>query len=216
MLLNDNIRNQVQNRLRSLAGPVRLVVFTQEVECAHCRENRQLAEEVAALAPDKVAIEVHNLITEPEKAKQFNVDKVPAIAVVGNRDYGIRFYGVPAGFEFSTFVAAIELAASGDSRLQPASITKLATVSTPVDLMVFTTLTCPACPAAAMLAHRIAVASDKVTASVIDAAEFPHLANLYSVMAVPKVVVNRSHSFTGALPEEKFVAEVINGTVATK
>ncbi len=216
MLLNDNVKNQVLSRFNAITNPVRLVVFTQEVECAHCRENRQLAEEVAALAPDRVAIEVHNLITEPDKAQQFNVDKVPAIAVVGNKDYGIRFYGVPAGFEFSTFIAAIELAASGDSRLKPASLTRLTTLSAPVEIMVFTTLTCPACPAAAMLAHRIAVASDLVTASVIDAAEFPHLANLYNVMAVPKIVVNRSHSFTGALPEEKFVAEVINGAVATR
>jgi glutaredoxin-like protein len=204
----------VAERLKGLPSPIRLVVFTQEMECEHCRENRQLAEEVAALAPDKVRLEVYNLITDPEQARELGVDKVPAICVVGSRDYGIRFYGVPAGFEFSTFVAAIELAAGGDSRLKPESKSKLAGLTQAADVMVFTTLTCPACPAAASLAHRLAVESDKVTASVIDAAEFPQLVNLYGVMAVPKVVINRGHSFEGALPEDRFVEEVLKGAAA--
>jgi hypothetical protein len=61
------------------------------------------------------------------------------------------------------------------------------------------------------LAHRFALESDMVTASVVDAGEFPVLANLYSVMAVPKTVVNRTHQFEGAMPEEKFLEEVLRG-----
>jgi hypothetical protein len=73
------------------------------------------------------------------------------------------------------------------------------------------TLSCPVCPSAAALAARLAVESDKVSVSVIDASEFPHLASLYGVMAVPKTVVNRGHSFEGARPEEAFVDELLKG-----
>ena len=214
MLLSDSIRNQTAARLKALPNPVRLVVFTQEMECRFCGENRQLAEELSALS-DKVKLEVYNLVTDAEKAKEFAVDKVPAVCVVGAKDYGIRFYGVRLGFEFSSLVAAIELVSDGDPHLKPETLQKLAGLAGPVELQVFATLTCPVCPLAVNLAHRLALASEKVTASVIDSAEFPQLANLYNVMAVPKTVVNKRHAFEGALPEDRFVEEVLKGTAAS-
>jgi alkyl hydroperoxide reductase subunit AhpF len=75
----------------------------------------------------------------------------------------------------------------------------------------FVTLTCPVCPGAAVTAARFALESDKVSLSIIDAAEFPQLAGLYNVMAVPRTVVNRGHSFEGALPEDRFVDEILQG-----
>lgn len=214
MLLNDTIKRQAESRLKALPNPARLVVFTQEMECALCRENRQLVEELAALAPEKLRLDVYNLMTDPDRAREFNVDKVPAICVVGERDHGIRFYGVPAGFEFSSFIAAIELVAGRDSRLKPETRARLAVLTAPVDIQVFATLTCPACPMAVTLAHRLALESDRVTAAVIDSAEFPQLAALHGVMAVPKTVVNRGHAFEGALPEERFVEAVLKGAAA--
>jgi glutaredoxin-like protein len=211
MLMNDSVRRQAEARLKALPNPVRLVVFTQEMECALCRENRQLVEELAALAPEKLRLDVYNLITDPDRAREFGVDKVPAICVVGERDHGIRFYGVPAGFEFTSFLAAIELVAGRDSRLAPATRQQLAALAQPVDLQVFVTLTCPACPSAVTLAHRLALESDRVTAAAVDSAEFPQLAALHGVMAVPKTVVNHAHAFEGAMPEEQFVAEVLKG-----
>jgi alkyl hydroperoxide reductase subunit AhpF len=75
----------------------------------------------------------------------------------------------------------------------------------------FVTLTCPVCPGAAATAARFALESDQVSLSIIDAAEFPQLAGLYDVMAVPRTVINRTHSFEGAMPEERFIDEVLRG-----
>jgi predicted DsbA family dithiol-disulfide isomerase len=58
---------------------------------------------------------------------------------------------------------------------------------------------------AVQLAHRCAVESELVRADMIEASEFPHLANRYGVYAVPKVVMNERVSFEGALPEKAFV-----------
>ena len=173
-----------------------------------------MAEEVAALAPDKVQLEVWDFATDTEKARELNIERVPAIAVLGEKDYGIRFYGVPAGFEFTTFIAALELVAGRDSGLKPETRARLKTLTKPVDLYVFATLTCPVCPLATSLAHRLAIESDFITASVIDSAEFPELAAQYSVMAVPRMVVNKGYSFEGALPEDRFVEEVLKGATA--
>lgn len=207
-LLSDAVRKQAQQMLAPMVNPVRLVVFTQEMECAHCRENRLVAEETATLS-DKLSVEVVNFILDKEKVEQFRVERVPAICVVGEKDYGIRFYGVPAGFEFTSLLNAILLASKGDSGLKPETRQKLAAITQPVDLSVFVTLTCPYCPMQVGMAHRFAIESEHISAAAIDSAEFVPLAQLYSVMAVPKTVINRRHQVDGALPEEKLLEAVL-------
>ena len=69
------------------------------------------------------------------------MDKVPATAVRDGKDYGIRFYGLPAGYEFSTLLDAIVEVSKGDSRLRPESREKLAKIAQPVHLEVFVTPT---------------------------------------------------------------------------
>jgi hypothetical protein len=52
-----------------------------------------------------------------------------------------------------------------------------------------------------MLAHHLAIASDLVTADMIEAIEFPHLSQKYSVMGVPRSVINETVHQEGAAPE---------------
>ena len=59
------------------------------------------------------------------------------------------------------------------------------------------------------LAQHMAVASDRVTATAIEANEFPDLSRAYRVMAVPKIVMNERVEFEGALPEPQFLAAVL-------
>ena len=58
----------------------------------------------------------------------------------------------------------------------------------------------------------MAMASDKVTADVIEATEFPELSQQYDVMGVPKIVINDRVEFTGAQPEPKFLAAIAQAT----
>jgi predicted DsbA family dithiol-disulfide isomerase len=59
------------------------------------------------------------------------------------------------------------------------------------------------------LAQQLAVESDLVTADLVEVTEFPHLAQRYSVRAVPRTVVNETASIEGALPESEFVRAVV-------
>lgn len=59
------------------------------------------------------------------------------------------------------------------------------------------------------LAQHMAVASDRVRATAIEATEFPDLSRAYRVMAVPKVIINERIQFEGALPEREFLAAVL-------
>jgi predicted DsbA family dithiol-disulfide isomerase len=59
------------------------------------------------------------------------------------------------------------------------------------------------------LAQQLAVESDLITADLVEVTEFPHLAQRYSVRAVPRTVVNETASIEGALPESEFVRAVV-------
>ena len=113
---DDKVAQQVKAALADLASPVTLKVFTQEFECDYCKETRTLAEEVAAQSP-KVTVEVYDFVKDKALADSLGIDKIPAMAVVGAKDYGIRLFGVPAGYEFTTLIEAIKLAGSGESGL---------------------------------------------------------------------------------------------------
>jgi predicted DsbA family dithiol-disulfide isomerase len=55
----------------------------------------------------------------------------------------------------------------------------------------------------------MAIASDRVTATAIEATEFPDLSRSYRVSAVPKIVINDRVEFEGALPEPQFLDAVL-------
>jgi len=54
----------------------------------------------------------------------------------------------------------------------------------------------------------MAVESDRVTADVIEAMEFPDLARRYGVRGVPKIVINDRAEFVGALLEAEYLAQI--------
>lgn len=191
-----------------LKNPVKLVNFTQELECQYCRETRQVLEEVASLS-DKITLVVHNFAIDRAIAEKYAIDKIPATVIEGDADHGIRLYGIPSGYEFTSLVEGIMDVSGGDSGLAPETRAKVATVTQPVHLQVFVTVTCPHCPPAVRTAHKLALENSNITADMIEAVEFPHVAQKYNVMGVPKIVVNDRVMFEGALPEAEFVDRVL-------
>ena len=139
-ILRDDDAVEIRERLAGMVEPVKLVHFTQELNLEYGRETKMLLEEVAALS-DKLTLDVHNFLIDKEQVAEYGVDKVPATVVRNGRDFGIRFYGIPAGYEFSTFLDAILSVSRNDSALSPQSKEKLATVTQPLHLEVFVTPT---------------------------------------------------------------------------
>jgi alkyl hydroperoxide reductase subunit AhpF len=139
-LLREQDAVEVQNRLKAMTAPVRLVHFTQELNLEYGRETRQLLEELSGLS-DQLSLETHNFLLEKETAAQYGVDKVPATVVRNGKDYGIRFYGLPGGYEFGSLLEAILMVSQGDSGLSAESRQKLAALTQPLHLQVFVTPT---------------------------------------------------------------------------
>jgi glutaredoxin-like protein len=207
-----------QERLKTTFGemlrPVRLLFFTQTLGCETCLQTKQILDELPVLS-DKIAIEEVNFVLEPDRARQYGIDRVPAVAVVGQdeagaeRDSNIRFLGTPAGYEFMSLVQAVLLVGGRPSMLSEASLKLVAGVTTPTKMHVFTTPTCPHCPRAVTVAHEMAFANPNITAFAVEATEFPDLARRYAVTGVPKTVVNDSVEILGALPPDAFVEQAL-------
>ena len=139
-MLKDEDKEQVQKQLEELANPVQLVMFTQTVDCESCAETEALVEEVASLS-DKVEAVIYDFVTDKKQADDYLVDKIPAIAVVGEKEYGVRFYGIPMGYEFASLIEAIKNVSSGEPELSDTTKEALAEIDEPVHLQVFVTPT---------------------------------------------------------------------------
>jgi glutaredoxin-like protein len=210
-LLSEQDQEHLRNEFAGLQTPVKLIVFTQEFECQYCRETRQIAEEVADLS-DQISVEVYDFVADKEIAEQYNIDKIPAtIVMVGGDepvDYGIRYYGIPSGYEFSSLIHDILMVGEGDAQLAEETKQWLAELTEPVHFQVFVTPTCPYCPQAVLLAHKMAMASEFVTADMVEATEFPHLSMKYNVMGVPRTVINEDTHIEGAVPEHMLLTKM--------
>jgi glutaredoxin-like protein len=203
-----------------IARPVRLLFFTQTLGCETCLQTRQILDELPLLS-DKITIEEVNLVLDRDKAMQYAIDRVPAVAVVGQdesgaeRDSNIRFLGAPSGYEFASLIQAVLLVGGRASTLSAESLALIAAVSSPVTVRVFTTPTCPHCPRAVSAAHEMAFANPNITAYAVEATEFPDLARLYHVTGVPKTVVDDARDaagpieILGALPPDDFVSQAL-------
>jgi glutaredoxin-like protein len=199
-MLKDADRKAVAKRFEEIKEAVKIVMFTQETECEYCSATRELALELAKLS-DKLSVEVLDFVEDKARADELKVDKIPALAIMGEKDYGIRFFGVPAGYEFSTLIEDIVMVGKREHGLPEDVVKELAKVDSPVHMQVVVSPTCPYCPRAVLVAHRFAMASDMIRGDMVEGSEFPHLVVKYGVQGVPHTVINEEHSFVGALPE---------------
>jgi len=108
--------------------------------CIYCKETGEILQEVVSLS-DKIKLEVHEFDNERELARQHGVGRVPAILLRGAGKGTARYFGIPAGHEFGTFVNAIIDLSGGQAQLSSQTIEKLNTLDQKVLIQVFVTPT---------------------------------------------------------------------------
>ena len=215
-LLSERDRLTVRARLASITQPVTLLFFTQTIGAPDSVVvARQILNDVAGLS-DLIRVAEVNFVLEKDRVADYGIVGVPAIVLLRNdQDTRMRFLGAPTGHEFMSLLQAIILAGIGDSGLSPESRALIAGgVTEAIEIKVFGTPTCPQCPQAVALAHRMAVESPFITSTCVDAIEFPGLSREFRVNGVPKTVVSSANDaqlveLLGALPEDELVAAIV-------
>jgi len=141
-LLAPADQQKLRESFDEMTSNVRLLFFTQTLDCESCLVAKQILDELPPLS-NKITIEEVNFVLEKDKAAQYAVDRVPAIVVLGadGTDSRIRFLGAPAGYEFVALVQAVLLVGGHASSITPANLERLAAVDRPMTMQVFTTPT---------------------------------------------------------------------------
>jgi alkyl hydroperoxide reductase subunit AhpF len=139
-ILSAKDQAAVRAELAKLAGPVKLVIFSARLGSDSCAETEQLIREVAECS-DQVSVEILNLHIDRERAQAYGVERVPAVIVEGAKDYGVRFFGLPGGYEFSNLIDAMVAVSAGVPQLTAATLERLAALTTPLHIQVFATPT---------------------------------------------------------------------------
>lgn len=205
----------------AMQGPVTILLYTRESPlivpgrepCGPCRETRALLEDLTSLSPH-LSLEVYDVDEPGSPAAGLNIEYLPTVVVRGAAKGEISWLGLPAGYEFSAFVDLLLDVGEGYSGLQPETKAALHRLDTDIAIQVFVAAQCPYCPAVAQLAQRMAVESARITTHVIEAGEFPGLAQRYQVSGVPQVVVNDRVAFGGAPTEERFLEYLLQAAGA--
>ncbi len=140
-LLNDDVAAELKLEFQKLEHPVRLVVFSQALADHESEQVKHLVEELSGL-DSRIRVEAYNFVLDRDKVGALGIARTPAIAVMGEtKDYGIRMYGLPQGYEFGLLVDAILDVSSGDSGLAEETKAALRGLDKPVHLQVFSTPT---------------------------------------------------------------------------
>ncbi|HDG64339.1 MAG TPA: glutaredoxin, partial [Thermococcus sp.] len=194
-LISDGDKKIIKEEFFSkLINPVRLLVFIGKDHCQYCDQLKQLVEEISELS-NLVTYELHDFDSEKELAEKYRINIAPAVVITqGGKDLGVRYFGLPAGNEFGSFLEDIVDVSKGETDLLEETKEALKGINKDVQIYVFVTPTCPYCPMAVRMAHKFAIehalaGNDKILGNMIEAIEFPELADQYGVMAVPKVVI---------------------------
>ncbi|HEY7038753.1 MAG TPA: hypothetical protein VID28_07885 [Methylomirabilota bacterium] len=130
----------VKKEFERIGGPVKLTVFASELGGEHNGQTVSLIREVAALS-DQLSVAVLNPHIDRDQAAAYGVTESPVVVVEGARDYGIRFLGIPAGYEFSNLIDSIIAVSTGEAGLSDATKTALAGLTEDVTIKVFATPT---------------------------------------------------------------------------
>ncbi|MHC1589044.1 MAG: protein disulfide oxidoreductase [Methermicoccaceae archaeon] len=197
-MLDSSSVDMVKGGLSNLEHPVVVRLFTRETDCPHCKDAVEFWQEIGSYS-DNVSVEVLDLASSTGEAERLGIDKVPAAVLSGEREYGVRFFGVPSTYELDAVLDAIVNVSRGSVELSESVMNVLKDINKPVHIEVFTGPTCPTCSVAVKAAHRLAVACEHITADMIDLMNFPYYVQKYSIRGVPKTVINEKLEILGSV-----------------
>ena len=214
-MISSQDQHTLLKLFEGLESDVTITSFTQRdsllvvagQECDYCKETRALLEEVTSLS-EKLHLETKDVVRDKPEADSLGVTRIPAFVLQGRAKGSVRYFGIPAGYEFSTLIEDIIDVSRGKTNLSDTTREALATVKQNLHIQVFVTPTCPYCPRAARLAHKLAIENEHITADVVEVSEFIDMAQRYRVQGVPKTVVNDRIEMVGAVPETRFMQQV--------
>jgi glutaredoxin-like protein len=192
---------------KTLERKVDILYFEkQEKESQYSLQTKELLEELVALN-NNLSLIIESC-DNADKMKSEELTLCPSIKIKSGRSGFINFYGIPAGYEFTSLVEAIKDMGSETLSLPDDVVKGLKELKKPIDIKVFITHGCPYCPGAVRNAHQFSLVNEKIKSSMVDANHFGELSMKHGVSSVPHIIINDRNSFVGNLPPNLFLDKV--------
>jgi len=210
-IFTEEIKKQLVDMLGEIPKKVHIAFFGSESNCRSCKDTKSFISEFSELN-EKIQLSVYDTEKDSAYAKELGVDKVPSMVVLDEnyKDFGMRFYGIPAGYEIHSLISAVRELGGIPADLPSEIEERISKLEKDIHIRVFVTPTCPYCPGAVITGHRLAMLNDRIVAEAVEANSFPDESSKYGVRGVPKIVINETHEFVGSQPITKFL-EIIDG-----
>jgi len=200
-------RAKVEGIFSELEKPVKLLLFIRESECLHCSEAREILAELADIT-HKVTLETYNFAINKEKAAEFNIQRVPAIVPISNKDYGIRYYGLPTRLEFEYFLKNIVDISRGRTEMSDAHRGSVQAFASPLHVQLFVHGESGFGSDTMCNLARMAVESERLSVDFIDPLAFPELVKKYHIKGVPFAVVDEKMNFYAAMSKDELLDQL--------
>jgi glutaredoxin-like protein len=205
--MDEATREQVREMFEALDNDVTIHLFTESERCLYCNDTRDLVELVAELS-NAIKVVEHKGSLDTDIAKKLGVTHHPAIVLHGKDEYKVKFYGIPAGHEFSALIGGIVDVSHGTVPLPPDIVEDIRSIDKPIHIKVFVTPQCPYCPGMTRLAHQAAILNPLIDAEMFESLEMQQEAVKYEVFGVPKTIFNETVTVEGLTPPEMFVEKL--------
>ena len=185
--ISGEIRSQLKGLFKKFANPVKIKAVL---------DNSKLAKEMEGFLEELMEVEGP---LSWEKQSASGEEKAPYMELFNHKgeETGVRFYAVPGGHEFNSFIVALYNVAGPGQEVDPSLAESIQAVEKKTNLKILISLSCTMCPETVMSAQRSAVLSENIEAHMFDLAHFPELKEKYNVMSVPCLVVNDSKVYFG-------------------
>lgn len=203
MMLDSNLKAQLQAYLGNLKTPVELVSFVDESPKG--RELDQLVEEIAGLS-DMVSI-VEPANTDGERVPSMLVRS----AATGSE---IRFAGLPMGHEFTSLVLALLHSGGHPMKLDAEVIEQVRALEGELSFETYVSLSCQNCPDVVQALNMMAAINPAIRNVMIDGALFQDEVDAKNIMAVPSVYLNGELFAQGRLTLKDILQKVDSNAAA--
>jgi glutaredoxin-like protein len=204
-LLTDSDATQVREILGSMSKDVHITLYTGKPDSFSCTQSESILRELSQFS-DKLKVEILSQAKGDSRKDKDCIEFTPAIVISDGTRGRIRFYGTPAGYEFTSLLTTIVDMGSEEVPLEKATREYLSRrLDKDIHIRVFVTPTCPHCPRAAVLSNRLAMGSDRIRSEVIEANEFSDLSARFGVQGVPRTIINDYLFLEGSASESHLV-----------
>nr|WP_314460246.1 FAD-dependent oxidoreductase [uncultured Clostridium sp.] len=182
--INSEMRQQLEGLFRKFQTKVVVKAILDQSRLS--AEMESFLKELSGIS-DKV-----ETITERVSDKSEPDEALPALCVLreDGTETGIRFYGIPGGHEFNSFIIGLYNAAGPGQSLSSEETDRIQRLEKQFDIKIAVSLSCTMCPTTVMSAGRIAADSRNVKAWAYDLAYYPELKKRYQIMSVPCMIIN--------------------------